>query len=117
MAESENQYFPQSRPHPGETLKEKLDEMGMDPKEFAHLTGTPENVIIAILNEESPITTDMAVQFENVTKIPATFWVNHQKGYDEYIASKPPKRKIGILEGKAKVDFKEDFSINEEDLL
>ena len=27
------------------------------------------------------------------------------------------KRKIGIFEGKGKVDFKDDFSINEEDLL
>lgn len=112
----ENQYFPQSRPHPGETLKEKLDEMGMGSKEFAHLTGTPENIIIAIIKEESPITPDIAVQFEKVTKIPATFWMNHQKGYDDYIASKPPKRKIGILEGKGKVDFKDNFSMNEEDL-
>lgn len=61
----ENQYFPQSVPHPGETLKEKLDEMGMPSK--------------------------------------------------EHITSKPPKRKIGILEGKGKVDFKDNFSMNEED--
>lgn len=65
MVESENQYFPQSVPHPGETLKEKLDEMGMPLK--------------------------------------------------EHIASKPGKRKIGILEGKGKVDFKDNFSMNEED--
>ena len=115
MAESENQYFPQSRPHPGETLKEKLDEMGMSYSEFANLSGTPENIIIAIIKEESSITPDIAVQFEKVTKIPATFWMNHQKSYDEYIASKPPKRIIGILEDKGKVDFKDNFSMNEED--
>lgn len=28
----QNQYFPQSRPHPGETLTEKLEEMEMGPK-------------------------------------------------------------------------------------
>jgi len=28
----------------------------------------------------------MAVQFENVTKIPAHFWLNSQRGYDEYLA-------------------------------
>lgn len=66
MAESENQYFPQSVPHPGETLNEKLDEMGMPLK--------------------------------------------------DQIASKPPKRKIGILEDKGKVEFKDNFSMNEEDL-
>ncbi len=81
-----NQYFPQSRPHPGMTLKEKLEEMGMGPKEFALRAGKPEKTITAILKGNSSITADMAVQFENVTKIPAHFWMNHQRGYDEYIA-------------------------------
>lgn len=81
-----NQYFPQSRPHPGITLKEKLEEMGMGPKEFALRTGKPEKTITAVLKGNSSITADMAVQFENVTKIPAQFWMNHQRGYDEYIA-------------------------------
>lgn len=82
----QNQYFPQSRPHPGETLAEKMDEMGMGPKEFALRTGKPEKTIIAILKGDSPITPDMAVQFEAVTKIPANFWMNHQRNYDEYLA-------------------------------
>lgn len=82
----ENQYFPESTPHPGETLEEKLEEMGMGPKEFALRTSKPEKTITAILKGESSITPDMAVQFENVTRIPAHFWMNHQRGYDEYIA-------------------------------
>jgi len=82
----QNQYFPQSVPHPGETLVEKLEEMGMGPKEFALRTGKPEKTITAILKGDSSITPDMAVQFENVTKIPAHFWMNHQRGYDEYMA-------------------------------
>lgn len=82
----ENSYFPQSLPHPGETLKEKLEEMEMGPKEFALRTGKPEKTITAVLKGESSITPDMAVQFENVTKIPAHFWLNHQRGFDEFIA-------------------------------
>ena len=82
----QNQYYPQSRPHPGETLAEKLEEMGMGPKEFALRTGKPDKTITAILNGDSSITPDMAVQFEAVTQIPAHFWINHQKSYDEYIA-------------------------------
>lgn len=81
-----NEYYPQSRPHPGETLEEKLDEMGMGPKEFALRTGKPEKTIIAILKGDSSITPDMAVQFESVTQIPAAFWLNHQRSYDEYLA-------------------------------
>ena len=83
---TQNQYFPQSRPHPGETLTEKLDEMKMGPKEFALRSGKPEKTIIAILKGESSITPDMAVQFENVTKITANFWMNHQRSYDEFVA-------------------------------
>jgi addiction module HigA family antidote len=95
----QNQYFPQSRPHPGETLAEKLEEMEMGPKEFALRTGKPEKTIIAILKGESSITTDMAVQFENVTKIPANFWMNHQRGYDEFVARE--KRQVVIEEAVA----------------
>jgi addiction module HigA family antidote len=90
----QNQYFPQSRPHPGETLAEKLEEMEMGPKEFALRTGKPEKTIIAILKGESSITTDMAVQFENVTKIPANFWMNHQRGYDEFLAREKRQKVI-----------------------
>jgi addiction module HigA family antidote len=82
----QNQYFPQSRPHPGETLEEKLEEMGMGPKEFAIRVAKPEKTITAVLKGESSITPDMAVQFEKVTKIPAQFWMNHQQSYDEYKA-------------------------------
>lgn len=81
-----NQYFPQSYPHPGETLEEKLQEMGMGPKEFGVRTSKPEKTIIAVIKGDSAITADMAIQFESVTKIPAHFWMNSQRNYDEYIA-------------------------------
>ncbi len=83
---NQNQYFPQTVSHPGETLEEKLEEMNMGPKEFAVRTAKPEKTIIAIIKGESSITADMAVQFESVTKIPAHFWLNNQRAYDEYVA-------------------------------
>lgn len=79
-------YIPQSRPHPGETLAEKLEEMGMAKNEFALRTGKPEKTILAVLNGESSITPDMAVLFESVTRIPVGFWLTHQRNYDEYVA-------------------------------
>jgi HTH-type transcriptional regulator / antitoxin HigA len=81
-----NEYFPSIVFHPGETLEEKLEEMGMGPKEFALRTGKPEKTIIAVLQGVSAITSDMAVQFENVTKIPAHFWLTLQINYDEFVA-------------------------------
>lgn len=90
----QNQYFPQSVPHAGETLQEKLEELNMGPKEFAVRTGKPEKTITAILKGESAITPDMAVLFEDILKIPARFWLNAQRNYDEYIAKEKRKNII-----------------------
>jgi HTH-type transcriptional regulator/antitoxin HigA len=81
-----NQYTPQIAFHPGETLAEKLEELNMGPKEFAIRADKPEKTVIAILKGKSSITPEMAVQFEHVLKIPAHFWLNMQRNYDEYIA-------------------------------
>ena len=83
-----NEYFPQSLPHPGKTLVEKLKEMGMSSKEFAECTDRPEHIIIAVLNGKRTINPDLAVQFEKVTRIPAHFWLNSQRNYDEFRARK-----------------------------
>ncbi|MDP3446012.1 MAG: ImmA/IrrE family metallo-endopeptidase, partial [Ignavibacteria bacterium] len=68
--------------------------MGMGPKEFALRSGKPEKTITAILKGDSSITPDMAVIFESVTNIPAHFWMNHQRSYDEYIAREKRKNVI-----------------------
>lgn len=91
-----NEYSPQSVFHPSLTLRDKLEELGMGPKEFAVRTGKPEKTISLLLSGESSITPDMAVLFEDVLKIPAQFWLNKQKNYDEYIARE--KRKEAINE-------------------
>lgn len=72
--------------HPGETLKEKLDELGMSYKEFAIRTGKPEKTIIEVIQGKSSVTPDMATAFEGVVLIPAQFWLNKQRNYDEYVA-------------------------------
>lgn len=77
----QNQYFPQSVAHAGQTLEEKLEELNMGPKEFAVRTGKPEKTITAILKGESAITPDMAVLFEDILKIPARFWLNAQRTF------------------------------------
>lgn len=91
MATKKNQYTPQIAFHPGETLAEKLEELGMGPKEFAIRTGKPEKTVIAIIKGKSSITPEMAVQFEHVLKIPAHFWLNMQRSYDEFIAREERK--------------------------
>jgi addiction module HigA family antidote len=94
MATKQNQYHPQIAFHPGETLAEKLEELGMGPKEFAVRTGKPEKTVIAILKGNSSITPEMAVQFEHVLKIPAHFWLNMQRTYDEYLAREQRQERL-----------------------
>ena len=83
IMEKENQYFPQSHPHPGETLQEKLDEMGLGPKEFSALSVIPETTVVSVLRGQSPVTLEMATIFQGVTGIPAAFWIENQRRHDE----------------------------------
>jgi addiction module HigA family antidote len=104
----QNEYFPQIAFHPGETLAEKLEELEMGPKEFAVRTAKPEKTIIAILKGTSSITPEMAVQFEHVLKIPAHFWLNIQRNYDEYLARQ--KRNELLSES---IDWTKQFPLTE----
>ncbi len=90
----ENQYFPDVVFHPGSTLEEKLQEMGMSIKEFALRTEKPEKTIIAVLKGSSAITQEMAIKFENVTQIPSNFWMRNQQRYDEFKTRKKLKAVI-----------------------
>lgn len=98
--------------HPGETLEEKLQEMGMGVKEFATRVSKPEKTIIAVLKGKSSITPGMAVAFEMVTRIPADMWLRYQKRYDEFIARK--KREKSLKEG---LKWAEKFPYEEISLL
>lgn len=82
--------------HPGITLSEKLKEMGMSVKEFAVRTSKPEKTIFAVIGGKSSVTSDMAVAFESVTKIPAHFWLNVQRGYDEYVARQRREEQLSL---------------------
>lgn len=81
-----NNFKPIYAHHPGITLRDKLEEMQMSVKEFALRTTKPEKTINAVLSGESSLTPDMAIAFEQITLIPAHFWLNLQRNHDEYIA-------------------------------
>lgn len=93
MANKEK-FIPAIAIHPGKTLEEKLKEMGMSIKEFAVRTSKPEKTIFAVIKGNSSITSDMAIAFESVTKIPAHFWLNKQRHYDEYVAREKRKKDL-----------------------
>lgn len=94
MKTSRNQYHQPVAFHPGETLREKLDELDMSLKEFALRVSKPEKTVIAVLNGSSSLTPEMAVQFEHVLKIPAHVWMNLQSNFDEYRAREQRKEQL-----------------------
>jgi HTH-type transcriptional regulator / antitoxin HigA len=100
--QAKNEYYPDLVLHPCFTLREKLKEMKMSQKEFALRTGKPEKTIIAVLKGESSITPQMAVLFENITKIPAYFWINKQALYNEHKARKLQENDIRLAEDWAR---------------
>lgn len=94
--------------HPGEVLGEKLEEMGMSIKEFALRATKPEKTIIAVINGNSSITSEMAISFESVTKIPASFWLRNQALYDEYTVRKKREE-----DSKASIEWMKLFPYSE----
>ena len=51
------------------------------------------------------ITPEMAVAFENVTKIPANFWINRQRIYDECVIRSKRQAQIVSFDGRVKKLF------------
>lgn len=101
-------YSPQTVLHPGIDLTEKLEEIEMGTKEFAVRTNKPEKTINAVLKGESSITPEMAVLFENVLHIPANYWLNRQRNYDEYLARLSAQQTL-----KKASDWARSFPLNE----
>jgi len=105
---NQNSYFAPIEFHPGETLAEKLVEMNMGPKEFAVRSGKPEKTIIAVINGDSAITQDMAIQFEQVTQLKAEYWMKMQSAYDAYLAGERHKAIIA-----AAIPWAREFPLQE----
>lgn len=80
---SNSTYTPDIAFHPGETLKEILEEKGMTNKELALRSNKPEKTISKVVNGTSALTPAMAIAFETVLGLPAQFWMNLQRDFDE----------------------------------
>ena len=71
---------------PGETLKETLETIGMSQAELAERTGRPKKTINEIIMGKAAITSETALQLERVLGIPASFWNNLERNYQERLA-------------------------------
>lgn len=74
--------------HPGETLKDEFEFLGLTQVEVAARTGCAVQTISRIVNEKEPISPNMALRLERVFggRPNAEFWLNMQSAYDQKIA-------------------------------
>ena len=72
--------------HPGEILKEELEELNLSANAFAKALDVPTNRITALLNEQRGITADTALRLARYFGSTPDFWMNLQSSYDVKIA-------------------------------
>ncbi|MEJ0043562.1 MAG: HigA family addiction module antitoxin [Rhizomicrobium sp.] len=72
--------------HPGEHLKEALEELGLSAAELARQLRVPTNRITGILNGERAVTADTALRLGHWFGTSADFWLNFQKLYELRLA-------------------------------
>ena len=68
--------------HPGEILREDLDEIGLSASALAKALGVPANRITSILNEQRSISGDTALRLARYFDTTPEFWMNLQTAYD-----------------------------------
>ena len=81
-----NTYLPDAVSPPGETLLETLEALGMSQADLAERTGRPRKTINEIIKGKAAITAETALQLERVLGVPANFWINRERQYQEYQA-------------------------------
>ena len=87
MANSlQNEYHPDSVSAPGETLAETLDALGISQTELAKRMDCPIKTINEIIQGKAAITTETALQLEQVLRLPASFWLKREQQYREALA-------------------------------
>ena len=83
--------------HPGETLREDLDGLGMSAAELARRIDVPVNRITEILNGRRAVTADTALRLGRFFGTSGEFWLNLQKLYELRVAEQENGAKIARL--------------------
>ena len=83
--------------HPGETLREDLDGLGMSAAELARRIDVPVNRITEVLNGRRAVTADTALRLGRFFGTSGEFWLNLQKLYELRVAEQRNGAKIARL--------------------
>lgn len=83
--------------HPGETLRDDLDALGMSAAELARQVKVPVNRITGILNGQRSVTGDTALRLGRFFGTSGEFWLNLQKLYELRLAETARGEEIARL--------------------
>lgn len=87
--------------HPGEILKEELDELGVTPTELARQIQVPANRVSQIIAGKRSITGDTALRFGHWFGTEPQFWLNLQTQFELAVAEQQTGDAIRDLPTKA----------------
>ena len=80
--------------HPGEHLREELEEFGLSARAFAKALDIPVNRVTQILNGQRGVSADTALRLARYFGTSAEFWMNLQQTYELRLAELEAGREI-----------------------
>ena len=83
--------------HPGEFLKEILDELGLSQAEFARAIGLSAMRISHVVKGKRPVTAEMALLFGKAFGQTPQYWINLQAAYDLKMAEKVVSGRLAAI--------------------
>jgi addiction module HigA family antidote len=89
--------MPRPAIHPGEILKDELEEIGITPTELARQIAVPPNRISQIVSGRRSITGDTALRLGHWFGNSPQFWLNLQTAYDLRMAERTAGRRVAKL--------------------
>ena len=87
--------------HPGEILKDELEELSITPTEFARQIDVPPNRVSQIIAGKRAVTGDTALRFGHWFGMEPQFWLSLQAQYDLVIADQQAGEAVRHLLTKA----------------
>ena len=97
MAQEQHVFQPDYALSPGTFLQENLDAMGISARELARRCGRSAKLIVEILSGKAPVEPETALQFEKVTTVDATIWLNLEAEYRLHLARQ--SEDVQLIEG------------------
>jgi len=86
MPQEQHVFEPDYALSPGTFLEENLETMGISARELARRCGRSAKLIVEILSGKAPVEPETALQFEKVTNVNATVWLNLESEYRLHLA-------------------------------